>query len=84
MPDYLLRMLLDALELEENDLYIHDRPLKLPDFMQLVDLDIRHLKDTPFQTRILPELIKENMSIFNAVKKKDLLVHHPFDSQTVS
>nr|MDA3844047.1 polyphosphate kinase 1 [Candidatus Kapabacteria bacterium] len=84
MPDYLLRMLLDALELEENDLYIHDRPLKLPDFMQLVDLDIRHLKDTPFQTRILPELIKENMSIFNAVKKKDLLVHHPFDSFTNS
>ncbi|MCK5741087.1 MAG: polyphosphate kinase 1, partial [Chlorobi bacterium] len=84
MPDYLVRMLLDALELEEIDLYIHDRPLKLPDFMQLVDLNIRHLKDTPFQTRILPELIKENMSIFNAVKKKDLLVHHPFDSFTNS
>ncbi|MCX7736895.1 MAG: polyphosphate kinase 1 [Candidatus Kapabacteria bacterium] len=84
MPHYLVELLRQSLELEEDDVYILNRPLNLPDFMQLVKLDIRHLKDPPFQTRILPELQGVNKNIFSAISEKDLLVHHPFDSFTNS
>jgi polyphosphate kinase len=84
MPFYLVELLRQSLELEEDDVYILNRPLNLPDFMQLLKLDIRHLKDSPFQTRILPELQGINKNIFAAISEKDLLVHHPFDSFTNS
>lgn len=84
MPAYLVELLREALELEPDDVYILNRPLNLPDFIQLLKLDIRHLKDPPFQTRILPELQGVNKNIFSAISEKDLMVHHPFDSFTNS
>lgn len=84
MPEDLINLLRKSLEIEEDDIYIHQRHLKMPDFMELVSLDIRHLKDIPFQTRVLPELKFDGVSIFDEMKKKDLLVHHPYDSFTNS
>lgn len=84
MPEYLAGHLMRSLDIDESDMYIHNRPLKLPDFMDLLKLDIRHLKDKPFQTRILPELRFEGLSIFEVMRKKDLLVQHPYDSFTNS
>lgn len=84
MPDYLVNLLMKALELDSDDVYVHNRPLNLPDFMQLSDLEIRHLKDKPFKSRTLPELSDHNVSIFNAINKSDFLVHHPYDSFTNS
>ncbi len=74
-----------SLEIDSSDVYSHGRPLKLSDFMELCKVEIRHLKDVPFQSKIIPELrpgIGDN--IFEAIKKKDLLVHHPYDSFTNS
>jgi len=84
MPDYLLNILIKSLDIEQNDVYIHNRPLHLPDFMFLTKLDKRHLKFIPFQTRILPELLSQDTSIFEVIAKKDLLVHLPYDSFTNS
>lgn len=84
MPEYLVKLLMKSLEIEPDDVYIHSRPLKLIDFMELVKLNVRHLKDIPFQTRILPELRSSEANIFEIVNKKDLLVHHPYDSYTNS
>ncbi len=84
MPEYLARHLIKTLELEETDMYVHHRPLKLPDFMDLLKLDIREIKDKPFQTRVLPELQFEGSSIFQAIRKRDLMVFHPYDSFTNS
>lgn len=84
MPDYLLKILIKSLDLEPNDVYIHNRPLHLPDFMFLTKLDKRHLKYIPFQTRILPDLLSTSTSIFDVIAKKDLLVHLPYDSFTNS
>ncbi len=80
MPDYLVNLLMNALELEPNDVYVHNRPLNMPDFMELSSLGIRNISDIPFKTRVLPELSIDGVSTFDAIKKKDLLVHHPFDS----
>ncbi len=84
MPSYLVELLKQSLELEDDDVYVLNRPLNLPDFLQLLKFDVRNLKDTPFQTRILPELQGINKNIFTAITEKDLLVHHPFDSFTNS
>ena len=84
MPQFLVNLLMHALDLDYNDVYAHDRPLNLPDFMELIGLRLRHLKDKPFQTRILPELLDDTVSMFEVIKNKDLMVHHPFDSFTNS
>lgn len=79
MPEYLVNLLMNALELEPNDIYVHDRPLNLGDFMQLNKLDLWHIKDIPFQSYVPPEFSEENI-IFDELKKKDFIMHHPFDS----
>ncbi|MGA2297037.1 MAG: polyphosphate kinase 1, partial [FCB group bacterium] len=80
MPDYLTKVLMKSLELEPDDVYMLNRPLNLPDFMGLLKIDKRNLKDIPFQSRSIPEFTTNGISIFDAIKKKDFLVHHPFDS----
>ena len=56
----------------------------MPDFMQLMKLDKRELLDKQFRSRILPEFRDENISAFDVIRNKELLVHHPFDSFTNS
>lgn len=80
MPSYLLNLLMKFLDLTPDDIYYHNRPLHMAEFMELLKLDIRNLKDTPFQTRALPEFQVMDINVFDAIKKKDLMVHHPFDS----
>lgn len=84
MPDYLIALLMKSLDITEEDVYAHGRPLNLIDLMQLLSLDKRHLKDIPFQTKIYSHFENEGYEVFDAIKKKDLLVHHPFDSFTNS
>jgi polyphosphate kinase len=84
MEKEMIEFLKNSLELQDDDIYIHDRPLNLPDFMQMMKLDIRHLKDKPFQTRIPSEFRNEELSVFDVLKAKDVMVHHPYDSFTNS
>lgn len=84
MDESVLNFLKDHLKLEEDEIYRLGRPLKLPDFMSLLEIDRRELKDKPFQTRIPPELLVPNKSIFECIRNSDILVHHPFDSFTNS
>lgn len=84
MDEFLLNLLMKTLNLDKNDIYIHDRPLGLPDFMQLVKLDIPSLKDKPFSTYKIPEFIDNSTNIFSVISRNDYLVHHPFDSFTNS
>ncbi|TAL67337.1 MAG: polyphosphate kinase 1 [Bacteroidetes bacterium] len=84
MPDYLMKLLMGSLDIEKDDVYVVNRPLHLPDFMQLMKIDLRHLKDKPFKTRILPEIARNDSNIFDIIKKHDFIVHHPYDSFTNS
>lgn len=79
MPLELVDLLAVYLDLEEEDIYVINRPLKMPDFMSLTKLDLSHLKDQQFHSRIAPELAQSN-NIFEAISKNDIFVHHPFDS----
>lgn len=84
MPTYLANLLMNSLDLEPNDVYVHERPLNLGDFMDLLKLDLRDLKDAPFATRQIPDFVNPDFSIFDALKNRDYIVHHPYDSFTHS
>ncbi len=80
MPEFLVELLTEFLDLDPIDVYVHDRPLNLPDFMEFLKLEVRDLKDKPFAPRNIAEFDGRNNNIFDAIKQQDLLVHHPYDS----
>ncbi|MFC2132099.1 polyphosphate kinase 1 [Bacteroidota bacterium] len=84
MNEEMVEFLRKSLSLEYNDIYVHKRPLNISDFLELLKIDKRDLKDKPFQTRVLPEFRGEGISAFDVIRNKDILVHHPFDSFTNS
>ncbi len=58
--------------------------LDLGDLMALALLEVSELRDPPFVPATPPELKDPARSIFDVLKEKDVLVHHPFDSFTAS
>ena len=79
MPDDMIEYLTDALKLGSDDVYKFDGPLNVQDLMTLFDVDRPDLKDAPFQPRT-PEWFREHKNIFDAIRERDRLLHHPYDS----
>ncbi|MBL8519335.1 MAG: polyphosphate kinase 1 [Betaproteobacteria bacterium] len=73
--------LLEQLELEAGDLYRVDGPVNLVRLMSVPDLVARpDLQFPPFAAG-LPKVLKKNASnLFAALRKQDVLLHHPFES----
>jgi polyphosphate kinase len=80
MPSELLNFLIDYLDLSKDDVYVHNRPLNIPDFMELVKLDIPEIKDPPFVPRVIKDFLSPKSGVFNAIKQNDFIVHLPYDS----
>jgi polyphosphate kinase len=79
-PSDLQEFLLDHFGLAEEDMYLVDGPVNLNRLATICDIEDRpELLYTPF-TQGLPEelLIKEN--IFSLLSKKNVLLHHPYQS----
>lgn len=81
MPNYLVEMLRKSLDLHKDDIYVLNRPLNMPDFFFLDKLDLYQLKDPSFIGNTPIEL-QNDTSFFETLNKKDILVHHPYDSYT--
>jgi polyphosphate kinase len=81
MPPHIRRLLSDNLEIDLNDVSIIDGPLGMGDVMELHSIARADLKDKPF-TPHEPTIIKKNPTIFAAIQKHDILLHHPYDSFT--
>ena len=80
MPDRLKKFVIDELEVGEDSLFIKDGLLGLSDISQLIVADRPDLTFKPFNIRF-PERIREfNGDCFAAISKKDLIVHHPYES----
>jgi polyphosphate kinase len=79
MPDEMIQYLTEALSLGGEDVYIIDGPLGAQDLMVLYEMDRPDLKDVPFDP-IVPEWFKSRESIFDSIKERDRLLHHPYDS----
>lgn len=81
IPRDLLDVLLENLELHQRDVYYVEGPLDLSRAKQLMSLDRPALKDTAFVPQTPRSLrLKEGEDIFAAIRKQDILLHHPFES----
>ena len=80
MPDKIRAILVDNLELEPEDLYVLESPLGLSDLFGLYSMvDRPDLKYPPFVAHY-PRLLAETDDTFVAVRQRDILLHHPYDS----
>lgn len=76
-PQEIYHYLLDEFDLSEDQLYKVDGPVNLARLVS--DFDRPHLRYEPY-VPIMPKALRKASSIFEAIKKKDILLHHPFDS----
>jgi polyphosphate kinase len=64
----------------DDDVHETGRLLELGDLMELTKVDLPELKDPPF-VPLTPGVLRESgRSIFDIIRERDLLVHHPFHS----
>jgi polyphosphate kinase len=79
-PPALTDFLLEMFGLEEDDLYRVDGPVNLNRLVAIYDLAQRpDLKYPPF-TPSVPRVITEADNIFAAIRSRDILLHHPYES----
>jgi len=93
MPAALRELLMEELRedeapgappLTEPDVHECGGLLELGDLMAIATLDVPELRDPPFVPATPPELRDPSVSIFDAIRGGDILVHHPFDSFATS
>ncbi len=79
-PDDLKEFLLDHFQLSDDEAYMVDGPVNLNRMATVCDIDDRpHLLYPPF-TQGLPEELLGADDIFAVLKKKNVLLHHPYQS----
>lgn len=82
MPPAILDILVKNLEVSRDDIYQLSGPVGLSRLRHLWAVDRPELKDPPFvpATPSALESGEEREDIFAAIRRGDILVHHPFDS----
>ena len=79
MPDVLVRFIKEGLD-AANAIISESGSVGMPDLSAIVDEDRPELKFPPFDPRF-PERIREHDGdCFAAIREKDILVHHPYES----
>ncbi|HZF72395.1 MAG TPA: RNA degradosome polyphosphate kinase, partial [Gemmatimonadaceae bacterium] len=66
--------------LSESDMVETGALLDLGDLMWIAGINIPELHDKRMAPAIPPELADASRSIFDVIRERDILVHHPFDS----
>ena len=87
MPAEMREMLREELELHPKDIYESAAPLDLGQLWTIHGLDRPDLHDPPWVPMTPPRLATAGdgpVDIFAALRERDLLVHHPYDSFTSS
>jgi polyphosphate kinase len=80
MPDRIRDLLIQNLSMAPYQVYAVDGPLGTSDLMDLVKLDRPELKDAPFKPATPQCLLRREDSIFSLIRRRDLLLYHPYDS----
>lgn len=80
-PDpWMLRFLMDELELTEDSVYELNGLLDYTDLKPLLDISLPQLKYEPWTPLVPPRLMDDRVSIFDVIREDDILVHHPYES----
>ena len=79
MPQAVRDLLLENLEIEPQGVLELKGPLNLGDLTELMDIDRPGLKDIPLTPRV-PVQIRRAPDLFTAIRRGDLLLHHPYDT----
>ena len=79
-PEETLEFLLTRFQMKQSQLYLANGPVNLSRVQGIYGLiDRPDLKFTPFNP-VMPPQFGRNRNIFDAIKKQDILLHHPYDS----
>lgn len=81
MPPEIRELLVDNLEVDPQDVYTVNGPLDLSSLWELYRLERPDLKDAPFKPA-MPHRLREDEPIFSVLKRRDVLIHLPYDSFT--
>jgi polyphosphate kinase len=81
MSNRIREILMENLAIDRNDIYSIDGPMGYSDLWSLYSIDRYDLKDQQFRPAI-PRILRKDIdgNIFSAIREKDILLHHPYDS----
>ncbi|MGL6045449.1 MAG: polyphosphate kinase 1 [Vogesella sp.] len=79
-PAHMEEFLLNTFALQKHDVFRVDGPVNLVRLMQVPDfVDRPETKFAPFQAS-LPDILEKKTPLFDAIRKGDILLHHPFQT----
>ncbi|MPY92077.1 MAG: polyphosphate kinase 1 [Acidimicrobiia bacterium] len=85
MPQEMLDLLTEELEVDEEDVYRSPAPLDLSSLWALVNLDRPDLRFAVLSPGVEPKLVDDDEGdVFTSIRRGDVLVHHPYVSFTSS
>ncbi|MFN3536363.1 MAG: RNA degradosome polyphosphate kinase, partial [Brevundimonas sp.] len=80
MPDDLRNFIIRELDAAPQDVVMVDGMLGLGQLSDLIPPDRPELKFPPFEPRYPERVRDQGGDVFAAVREKDILIHHPFES----
>lgn len=80
MPRRVLKILIENFDVDDDIVVRSAERLDFSDWLALHKLQVPQLKDPPFVARTLWAQAHHDSCVFDDIRERDCLVHHPYDS----